>query len=248
MTDPRTEALAAYYRFFEGFNSRTPESWAAGLNFPHVRVSPNGTPSIVPSAAAHARNMSWEAVQASGWDHSVGAQPTVLHVSADCVHVIGGWSRYTRDNKLIMTNHVTYVITRMQVDGRDHWGMQSRFGADPGPGGLTDVHAEIAVGTAERFVAGWLAGKADTGAANLPFIRVVPGQATRLDDAAALVEHLRTRPAAGAQPAPRGRSVQAGPRAVNVAFGSDDAPGLRALLLVTSRDGHWGVQAMSVLA
>ena len=36
--DPREAALAAYWKFIDGFNSRSPERWSDGLNFPHVRV------------------------------------------------------------------------------------------------------------------------------------------------------------------------------------------------------------------
>ena len=86
MSDPQTAALAAYWRFFEGCNTGNSLKFTETLNFPHVRVSGRGWARIVPDAETHARNNSFESLLAMSWDHTVGAEPEVLHVAAHKVH------------------------------------------------------------------------------------------------------------------------------------------------------------------
>jgi hypothetical protein len=246
MSNTASRALAAYWHFFEGFNSRSAASWADGLNFPHSRISPNGEPQSILSAAEHMKAMSWNRVKQSGWDHSVGAQPTVVHASPDCCHVVGGWSRYTRDGEVIMTNHVSYVITRMTVNGSDHWGMQARFGVDPGPGGLSDEHAPTAVAIVHDFFAALEHQCLGEAAINLPLVWVRAGRVEIAHDTRQVRTLLEAQQIDSVRECPI-RSVQAGPRAVNVAVGGDDQAMPRALLLVTERDGHWGIQALSII-
>ncbi len=101
----REAALAAYWRFFESFNTREGDKFADSLHFPHLRVSARGsTPRIVPNPEQHSQGATWERMLASGWDHTVGAEPEVLHLSPDKVHIKGGWTRYT---KVLLTPHAS---------------------------------------------------------------------------------------------------------------------------------------------
>ena len=118
--DPREAALAAYWAFIDGFNSRSPERWSDGLNFPHVRVPGRNPVRIVATREEHDSGMTWAPVIATGWDHSVGAEPEVLHVSPDVVHIRGGWTRYDKAGQPILVNQVTYIVTRMMIGGREH--------------------------------------------------------------------------------------------------------------------------------
>jgi len=83
---------------------------------------------------AHVAAMSWNAVEATGWDHSVEREPEIVHAGADRFHIAGGWTRYTKENAPILSTYVTYVVTRIGAS----WGIQSRFAVDPGPAGLSD--------------------------------------------------------------------------------------------------------------
>jgi hypothetical protein len=99
--------MAAYRRFFAGFNSRQPDQWAGALHFPHVRVSSRGPVSVVPTMEDHIAAMSWNAVEATGWDRSVEQEPEIVHAGDSRIHIAGGWTRLTKDNTPILSSHVT---------------------------------------------------------------------------------------------------------------------------------------------
>lgn len=243
--DSRPAALAAYRRFFDGFNSRDARSWAAALHFPHVRVSSRGPVTVVPSAEQHVAAMSWNAVEATGWDRSVEREPEIVHAGARCAHIAGGWTRYTKDNEPILSTFVTYVLT--SVEGT--WGVQARFAVDPGPSGLTSEHAETAVAVVRRYLDCWNAGRFAEAAKglNYPAVQVHPGQLVVWRSEAEHAAWLAGRPRreVGITGA---RVVQAGPTAVNLSLRlSDDGREVDTLVLVTLRDGHWGFQAESTI-
>jgi len=241
----RAAALAAYRRFFAGFNSRQPDQWAGALHFPHVRVSSRGPVSIVPSMEEHMAAMSWHAVEATGWDHSVEREPVIVHEGADCVHIAGGWTRYTKEEEPILSTFVTYVVTRIG----DSWGIQSRFAVDPGPGGLSDEHVDTAIAVVRQYLADWNEKRFSDAATrlNYPAVQVHPGRLVAWESpdehqAWMAVQPWRAIALAGA------REVQAGPTAVNLALTLADAGKEReSLVLVTRRDGHWGFQAESTI-
>ncbi len=81
MSDPETSALAVYWRFFEVTNSRDSKQVTDALNYPHVRISARGNPNIVQHRQTHAGKMSFDPMISTGWDHTVGMEPDVLHVS-----------------------------------------------------------------------------------------------------------------------------------------------------------------------
>ena len=81
MPDPEASALAAYWRFFEATNSRDVRRLTEALNFPHVRISGRGHASRVPDARTHRARVSFDALIATGWDHTVGIKGSSLVVS-----------------------------------------------------------------------------------------------------------------------------------------------------------------------
>ena len=246
--DPAAAALGAYWRFFEGWNSRTAAGWSDGLNFPHVRVSHHSEVRVVKDRAAHDATMSWDSVQATGWDHSVGAAPQVLHVSPDVVHLQGGWTRFTKSEQPILTNHVMYVITRMLIDGSERWGMQARFGIDSGAAGLSETTGASAVQVVDDYLDAWNAKDfvRCAGLMHYPVMQVLPGEiresftadafAARLANAGWLRINNRTL-----------RAAQAGPDAVNVAIDMTLEREEQAIFFVTQRDGRWGIQGRSII-
>ena len=141
-------ALAAYWRFFEAFNSRDAARFSAALHYPHVRVSPKRTPVVVPTAAAHAAQTSWDAVIASGWDHTEGHEPRVLHNTTDRAHIVGGWTRKDAQGGTVGVNRVVYIVTRTETG----WGMQSRFATGAGPADRDDGGHEPAVAVVEEYM------------------------------------------------------------------------------------------------
>ncbi len=125
---PRDTALHAYWNFFESFNSRDPHEFSMALHYPHVRISWRQEPRIIADAEVHALNTSWQPVLESGWDHTVGAQPQIIHTSDSKWHIQGGWTRVDSNDSPILSNHVSYIVTRID----DSWGIQCRYGTDLG--------------------------------------------------------------------------------------------------------------------
>lgn len=231
-------ALAAYWRFFDGFNSRDAATFTDSLNFPHVRLSPWGEPRVLAHRSEHERGVDFARLRESGWVRSVGAEPEVIHQGRDCVHVAGGWTRYDADDEPILSNYVTYVITC--VDG--HWGMQSRFGVDPGRAALDPTGGEAAREVASRWLDALAAGDYTQAGSllHLPQIVISPGSIEVLDEV----------DAGGSRAIGQSTSlriVHAGPKAVTLAADGQGEHGQRcgSVLFVAERDGRWGIVARS---
>jgi|TARA_B100002003_G_scaffold242864_1_gene266454 hypothetical protein len=124
--DLEQTGLDAVDRFIDTWNSRDPERWAASLNYPHVRPSPFGPILVAQDAIEYASRVDFDQVVATGWDHSEWDYRQVIHTSPEKIHVAGQWSRYDAEGEVIHTNPILYIVTR--VDGS--WGIQSRFGSD----------------------------------------------------------------------------------------------------------------------
>jgi hypothetical protein len=124
--DVEIKALEAMDRFITTFNARNAKDWSESLQYPHVRPSARRDPIIFQTAKEYAAGVNFDRPIRMGWDHSEWDYKEVLHVSNSKVHAAGQYTRYTAEGKKIMTNDVTYIITRIN----DTWGIQSRFGID----------------------------------------------------------------------------------------------------------------------
>ncbi len=241
MADSREGALKAYWRFFETFNTRDARQFGSALNFPHVRVSSRGPAGILANPDEHAASVTYDGFIASGWDHTVGAEPEVLHVAADKVHIRGGWTRYTKDAEPILSNNVTYIMTLIDR----HWGVQSRFGIDPGQNADVGNNGALAVDLVRSALASM--GTDNAGAVqsfHLPHIIVDPGSVEATSTQQALEGNLP-----GVAPVVTSiEPVQIGPTGVNVAFraGFGDQT-VEGVLLVTLVDGKWGIKSRSLI-
>ncbi len=118
--------LDAVDKFITTWNSRDPELWAASLNYPHVRPSPFGPIIVAKDAIEYASRVDFAKVIATGWDHSEWDYKHVIHTSPEKIHVAGQWSRYNVDGEVIHINPVVYIVTRIG----ESWGIQARFGSD----------------------------------------------------------------------------------------------------------------------
>jgi len=251
------EAVRAADRYLETWNSRDPMAWAGSLHFPHVR--PGAGPfRLTHTPEEYARGVNFERTLASGWHRSQWDSYEVFQVGPSKAHVAGHYSRYNFDGERIRTTLITYIVTRQG----DHWGIQSRFAA-----GRADVsegrRAELAatgVAAVEAYFAA-LNDPTDTegwaGTLNYPHVRVADGAVEMWDTAEDYVNGsqggrqrtwVETR-LDWAEP------VQVGGAGVNVAvrFSRLNGQGetlssYEAVYLVTTRDGHVGVQARSSFA
>lgn len=241
----RDGALAAYWRFFESFNTRDGGKWTNSLQFPHLRVSARGAkPQIIPKPEQHVQGATsaYERILASGWDHTVGAEPEVLHVSADKAHIIGGWTRYNSDDEPILTNFVTYIITLVD----NHWGIQCRYGVDPGADGETPETATVALEVLRS--AFFAMGSGDLTDAtkffNYPHFNIDAGAIQSFANAAELAANL---PSGDVAPSDL-RALQYGPNSVSMAFDARiEGRDMQGVLLVTEREGHWGIESRSII-
>ena len=119
-------AMQALDRYLETWNSRDPLRWASSLHFPHVRPSP-GEFAISRTPEEYAAGVNFAQTLSTGWHHSEWDSRRVLQIGADKVHVSGQWTRYTAEGKPMTGSVITYIVTEQQ--GR--WGVLSRFAAGP---------------------------------------------------------------------------------------------------------------------
>ena len=241
----------AYWAFFERFNAKDPEGWAGVMSYPHVRVAPAGTAMqgglrLYPTPEDYASRASWERFEATGWVRTQGMEPVRVQESADKVHLAGGWTRFNASDKPILSNRVTYILTRLESG----WGIQARFGVDSFTEGEDTSAAESAAvevmeRTIERLAAGDVAGY--TQSFHFPLTVVGVGELTEVADAAELTRRKGER-----EPAPRKASVKpihAGQSGVNLTIEVSGGPTeAREVILVTKRDGEWGIEAASAIA
>ena len=254
-SDPVNEAMSAYWRFFEGTNSRDSAQMTGGLNYPHARISARGKPGIAQERAAHAARMTFDAMLETGWDHTIGAEPEVLHASNEKVHIRGGWTRYNRDDEPIMSNEVCYIMTRTA----DGWGVQSRFGTDsqlfwgkPEDRPVEEVaDLEANRTSAEQVLLTALAAMGTdneeaAGCFHDPYLMIDAGSVDVLtkDD---LPQRLPSRPATGVSVA----AIQVGATGVNLTFdatfGDRTIEGLAIVVLSESDHDRWSIRGSSII-
>lgn len=228
-------ALDAYWRFFETFNTRDAYAFSSAMSYPHVRVSWAREPVVLADQEAHALSVSWDAFIRSGWDHTVGADPELVGSSDNKAHISGGWTRFTASDKPILVNRVCYIATR--IEGR--WGIQSRFGTDPGNDGDEQPKSESigAIECARRFL--------QAAANDVDLI----GQYTTddffvIDVGAVRRVHRGNDPAAVGMHDPQLRVVQSGPSSVTINAAEGDHT---ALIYTVQQDGEWRAKAGSWL-
>ncbi|MEX0942696.1 MAG: hypothetical protein WD002_09140 [Pseudomonadales bacterium] len=236
--------LAAVDKFITTWNSRDAVAWAGSLHFPHVRPSPFGEIRVARDAEEYISAVDFDRVVATGWDHSEWDYKRVLHTSKEKIHVVGAWSRYNKQGEVILTNPVVYIVTN--VDG--NWGVQSRFSADdPGDEDTTSMELR-SFKLIETFVSNLISGSTTACAEllNYPHFEIGPGELKVTETAA-----MFTLPSATLV-IDSLFALQAGRHSINLALDlnidSANASGLRqAVVNITERDGHLGIQAWSLL-
>ncbi len=246
MQDP----IAVYWAFFEALNRRDAEAWADVMSYSHVRVSPRG-PTVYATSADYVigAGPNWERMEKTGWHHTVGVEPRVVHAGDDQVHLAGGWTRYDADDRPILRNRVTYILTRQDGPQGLEWGIRARFGIDSveekfDEGAVAD-RAQAVVG---RWLEAWGGGQLAEAAASLheDCVVVGPRGLRRLYDAGQAMETMAA--------VDWGRSsnravtaLQVGARAANVAVELDlPGGGHCSAVAFVARDGDvWALRAFA---
>jgi hypothetical protein len=249
-------AEEAYWAFFDTFNAQDAGAWAGVMSYPHVRVSPPPeqargdttprTPSRVFASAEEYAAMApraFERIAATGWVRTEGIEPEVVQRAENQVHLAGGWTRYNAGGEPILTNRVSYILTRLD----EGWGIQARFGIDSWREDAdTSAEARAALELSERSIEIVNAGDRDgyRGLFNYPLTQVGVGGVAVVERPEDMRFLFADDPAISADL----RVVHAGTRGVTVAAdlrGTDLA--LDELVLVTLSEGRWGIQAVSVI-
>ena len=236
----------AYWEFFRADRAKDAERWAEVMSYPHVRVAaPTGT-AYFETPEAYASNASWGAREATGWVLSRGAEPVRLHESPDKVHLAGGWTRYDINNEPILSNRVTYVLTRLG----DRWGIQARFGVDSFDENESYGDATAAaVGVVERFHAALASGEFEA-CANLcsyPLTEVGIGEVAQFEDAAAA--RARFAEMTDRNEASETSAAQAGSHGVVVSVTASGQHGrsVKSVFLVGNREEQWRIAGISAI-
>ncbi len=236
--------LAAVDEFINTFNSRNADQWANSLNFPHVRPSPFGPVNVAETKEIYVDQASYDRIIDSGWDHTEWDYKRVIHTSSDKIHVAGQWSRYTKEGDKILTTPVVYVVTNN--DG--HWGIQSRFGCDYAGEDDTSGLESRAFNLLTTFVFQY--NKKSEAVCreclNYPHFEIGVGHLTRnatLTDYSIGSEEIDIRSMV---------ALQTGKHSINVGMDitliADSANSdFQAVINITDRDDHLGIQAWSLL-
>lgn len=237
----------AYEGFFTTFNAQDTKRWVTVLNYPHVRVSPRGSSQVIDTEEANIPDESWEQVRATGWVRTVQIPSSTIHKSEEKAHLSGGWTRYNVNDEPILSNRVTYVMTRVG----SQWGIQARFGVDSFKDSETNTEAASAC---EKLVADYCVAfgarewKLCVNLANYPLTNVGIGTVEQFNTALDLENWLSSHPLEPISSF-RVKAVQVGRRGVNVAASciSTDG-GIQDVLFLAGRPkDDWRIIGQSMM-
>lgn len=236
--------LDAVDKFIETWNSRDAQRWAGSLNFPHVRPSPFGPINVAATGEDYVAGVDFSRVVETGWDHSEWDYKRAIHTSWNKIHVAGQWSRYNEEGEVILTTPIVYIVTLAER----HWGIQSRFGSDYAGDDDTAGMESRCFSLITDFVNHFnnKSHKACAELLNYPHYAVGVGQLSEttgpseltLPDARLSIDSLI--------------ALQTGKHSMNAALDltiieSTESMALHAVVNVTNRDNHLGIQAWSML-
>ena len=242
--DLETIGLDAVDQFITTFNSRDVSAWADTLHFPHVRPSPIGPINSIPNKEAYVAGFDFARIIETGWDHSEWDYKRFLHKSPRKLHVAGQWSRYTSEGEKILSTPITYIVTL--IDGK--WGIQSRFGSDFAGDDDTSGFETRAFRLYETFINHYNNNNLEACAEllNYPNYRIEPGELNEIlspDQFQKGADHIQVDGM---------MAIQTGHKSMNMAVDltltqNGRATTRQGIINITERDGHLGIQAISLL-
>lgn len=239
-----TIGLEAVDRFITTFNTRNASEWADSLQFPHVRPSPLGPIRAIPDKETYVSTFDYNKVIETGWDHSEWDYKRFLHKSPRKLHVAGQWSRYDVDGNKILSTPIVYVVTR--VDGE--WGIQSRFGSDYADDDDVSGFETRVFRLYETFTTHYNNGNLEACAEllNYPHYRIEPGELNEItsqDQFQKGADHIQIDGLMAIQTGRKSMNF-----AVDLSLTIDGKVTTRqGVINATERDGHLGLQAISLL-
>jgi hypothetical protein len=242
----------AYFGFFRADKAKDGEAWAAANSYPHVRITPTtklvgmdakSTSFFVETPEEYAAEADWTEREATGWVGTKGRQPVRFHESPDKVHLLGGWTRYNKDDEPIRSNRVTYIMTK--VDGS--WGIQARFSVQSFDSPDDEVGKKC-----EALVEGYIeAMKAGDDAKQIslsryPFVIVGVGEVTVINDVQEMYDLFNKTPARNVT-ASIVQALQTSDSGalVSAAVAFDTGERENHLLLVGKLDDSWTIAGVS---
>jgi hypothetical protein len=121
-------AMKALDDFMTAFNARDIDAWRETLNYPHLRISGDGSVTIANVPEEYAAGMDFERFAKSiDWDHSEWDYRKIIHSTPGKVHLDVQFTRYNSDNEATATYKAIYIVT--DQDGR--WGIIFRSSYAP---------------------------------------------------------------------------------------------------------------------
>ena len=120
---PEEAAQAAVRAYIDAFNARDANGMADAFNFPHVRLAKGQFTHIETRGVFVGRQAEVTHLLAEeGWDHTVIESMSVIHASADKVHLNLEYTRRHADGTPYERFKTLWIGTLL--DG--HWGIQFR--------------------------------------------------------------------------------------------------------------------------
>ena len=114
--------------FMMAFNARDLTAWRNTLNYPHLRISGDGSVTIAMKPEEYAAGMDFERFSRSiGWGHSEWDYRKVIHSTPGKVHLDVQFTRYDKENEKIATYKAIYIVT----DQNGRWGVIFRSSYAP---------------------------------------------------------------------------------------------------------------------
>ena len=233
-----------YYEFFRADSAKDAKAWAAVMSYPHTRVSATGNSPYYETPEDYAARASWAAREATGWVRSVGVNPIRIHESDDKVHLAGGWTRYNAKDEPILSNRVTYIVTRLEGS----WGIQARFGTDSFTEGET-LDSSAPLGVVAAHLEDRAAGNLDAAMKVLryPFTEVGVGRVDRCGSAAEVVDRFQADPPRTIKDV---RPVREGRDGIVAAASWQSVGGAacQTVFLVARSEAGWRIAAASIIS
>lgn len=81
--------------YMAGWNAKDTARWERTFHFPHYRLA-SGRMNVLAKPGMQPAGL-WERMKAGGWDHSKWDRRTIIHATAEKIHVDTKFSRYRAD-------------------------------------------------------------------------------------------------------------------------------------------------------
>jgi len=121
-----TSAMTVLDDFMAAFNNRDMPTWAATLNYPHVRFA-SGEVRVWESLEEFSATPPFNALKKTSWHHSAWLSRDVILASPSKVHIATVFQRFDANNQSIGVYESLYIVTR----SNNRWGIQARSSLAP---------------------------------------------------------------------------------------------------------------------